>query len=144
MGEGVTDGMIHGWRVIESSVQVFDLRLQRRGFYTGYNVTVNPMAANAFGAAAFRFGHSLIPSKLDRCNRYHELLPYRNSDTSLSLSNLRLFDWSSHFFKKLHSTDWIYHLTKSLPPPRLNLVPSSLTELCEDLQDGIVSHCVVI
>ena len=67
--------LILGERVME----VFDLRLFRRGFYYGYNDSVNPMAANAFSSAAFRFGHSLIPKKLNRCNRQHELLPFRES-----------------------------------------------------------------
>jgi len=62
-----------GDRVIE----VFGLRLKRRGYYFGYNSSINAAAANAFGTAAFRFGHSLIPKNLNRCNRHHQLLPYR-------------------------------------------------------------------
>ncbi|XP_046632725.1 peroxidase-like isoform X2 [Daphnia pulicaria] len=65
--------IVLGERVIE----VFDLRLKRRGFFYGYNISINPMAANSFGTAAFRFGHSLIPKNLNRCNRFHQLLPYR-------------------------------------------------------------------
>ena len=57
-------------------IEVFDLRLKRRGFFYGYNNSINPMAASSFGTAAFRFGHSLIPKNLNRCNRFHQLLPY--------------------------------------------------------------------
>lgn len=58
-------------------IEVFDLRLKRRGYYYGYNSSVSAAAANAFGAAAFRFGHSLVPKNLNRCNRHHQLLPFR-------------------------------------------------------------------
>lgn len=60
----------------ERVIEVFDLRLKKRGFYYGYNTSIQAMAANAFGTAAFRFGHSLIPKNLNRCNRFHQLLPY--------------------------------------------------------------------
>ncbi|KAK3603011.1 hypothetical protein CHS0354_037758 [Potamilus streckersoni] len=35
-----------------------------KGFNTVYNPTVDPTTANAFGAAAYRFGHTLIPGEL--------------------------------------------------------------------------------
>ena len=55
-------------------MQVFNLQLLRRDFYFGYNDSVNPSSANAFATAAFRFGHSLIPSQLNRCNKQHKML----------------------------------------------------------------------
>ena len=42
--------IILGPRVLE----IFELKLLPRGYYTGYNDSVNPTMANAFAAAAFR------------------------------------------------------------------------------------------
>ena len=62
----------------ERVMQVFELQLERQGYFGGYDRSVNPSAANVFSTAAFRFGHSLIPKNLNRCNRHHQLLPSRN------------------------------------------------------------------
>jgi len=59
----------------ERVMQVFELQLERQGYFGGYDRSVNPSAANVFSTAAFRFGHSLIPKNLNRCNRHHQLLP---------------------------------------------------------------------
>lgn len=75
-----------GWwkkKLGDRVIEVFDLRLKRRGFYYGYNDSINAMAANAFATAAFRFGHSLIPKHLNRCNRFHQKLPYSTVPTYL-------------------------------------------------------------
>ena len=42
--------IVLGPRVLE----IFELKLLPKGYYTLYNDTVNPTVANAFGAAAFR------------------------------------------------------------------------------------------
>ena len=42
--------IVLGPRVLE----IFELKLLPRGYYTGYNDSVNPTMANAFAAAAFR------------------------------------------------------------------------------------------
>ena len=42
---------------------IFELTLNPNGHYDRYNASVNPSVANAFAAAAFRFGHSLIKSR---------------------------------------------------------------------------------
>ena len=47
-------------------LEIFELRLLPRGYYRGYNASVNPTVANAFGAAAFRFGHSLVKNTISR------------------------------------------------------------------------------
>lgn len=59
----------------ERVMQVFELELQKEGYFYGYNRNVNPASANVFSTSAFRFGHSLIPKNLNRCNRHHQLLP---------------------------------------------------------------------
>ena len=43
--------IVLGPRVLE----IFELKLLPKGYYTLYNDTVNPTVANAFGAAAFRW-----------------------------------------------------------------------------------------
>ena len=60
-------------------MQVFELELQKEGYFYGYNRNVNPASANVFSTSAFRFGHSLIPKNLNRCNRHHQLLPSRKN-----------------------------------------------------------------
>ena len=47
-------------------LEIFELRLKPRGYYQGYNASVNPTIANAFAASAFRFGHSLVKSSISR------------------------------------------------------------------------------
>ncbi|XP_037082057.1 peroxidase-like [Pollicipes pollicipes] len=53
-----------------SVIKIFDVTLQKYGYFYGYNSSVNPTIANSFGSAAFRFGHSLVNSKLDRCDKF--------------------------------------------------------------------------
>ena len=64
--------IVLGPRVLE----IFELKLLPKGYYTLYNDTVNPTVANAFGAAAFRFGHSLVKSSLSRCNKDFREVPF--------------------------------------------------------------------
>lgn len=47
----------------------FGLRSHKLGFNDVYNQNVDPSTSNAFGAAAFRFGHSQIP-KIQAFMRY--------------------------------------------------------------------------
>ncbi|PZC86185.1 hypothetical protein B5X24_HaOG211346 [Helicoverpa armigera] len=49
----------------------FELELQKKGFYKGYNPKINPSPASSFGSAAFRFGHSLVQSSMVRFDRFH-------------------------------------------------------------------------
>lgn len=58
-------------------MRLFDLNLVNKGYYKGYNSKVNPSPANAFGAAAFRFGHSLVQDSFMRYDRFHR--PLANS-----------------------------------------------------------------
>ncbi|XP_063858691.1 LOW QUALITY PROTEIN: peroxidase-like [Scylla paramamosain] len=57
-------------------MKVFRLPLQRYGYYRGYRGTTNPTATNAFAAAAFRFGHSLVQHTLMRCDKTGRRLPF--------------------------------------------------------------------
>ena len=64
--------IILGPRVLE----IFELKLMATGFYNGYNDTVNPTISNAFAAAAFRFGHSLVKNTISRCSKQFSEVPF--------------------------------------------------------------------
>ncbi|KAF9412140.1 hypothetical protein HW555_009270 [Spodoptera exigua] len=49
----------------------FELELQKKGYFKGYNPKINPSPASSFGSAAFRFGHSLVQSSMVRFDRFH-------------------------------------------------------------------------
>ncbi|XP_075150515.1 uncharacterized protein LOC142224610 isoform X2 [Haematobia irritans] len=55
-------------------VRLFELELLTSGYYEGYDSKTNPGVANAFAAAAFRFGHSLVQNSYIRCDRFHNVL----------------------------------------------------------------------
>ncbi|CAG0881342.1 unnamed protein product [Darwinula stevensoni] len=57
---------VMGW----NSVRLFDLGLLPEGYSTDYDPKCNPGALNEFGAAAFRFGHSLIRPQLHRMDQF--------------------------------------------------------------------------
>jgi hypothetical protein len=50
-------------------LSTFELTISPRGYYHGYNASVNPTVANEVASAAFRFGHSLVNSSIGRCNK---------------------------------------------------------------------------
>lgn len=54
--------------------KLFDLELLPSGYYQKYDLKANPTIANAFSAAAFRFGHSLIQSTYMRSTRNHQFI----------------------------------------------------------------------
>lgn len=54
--------------------KLFDLMVRQSDYYENYDSRVNPTVANSFGAAAFRFGHSLVQGSLLRCDRNHRVL----------------------------------------------------------------------
>ncbi|XP_065573256.1 uncharacterized protein LOC136035403 [Artemia franciscana] len=60
----------------------FDLLLQKEGYWNGYDKNVNPGIIGAFATAAFRFGHSLLPTNVERWSRSHKHI------TSTRLSDL--------------------------------------------------------
>ncbi len=48
-----------------------DLNLVKNGYADTYDPYINPSAANGFTSAAFRFGHSLLPSTVERWSKTH-------------------------------------------------------------------------
>ncbi|XP_052106928.1 peroxidase-like protein isoform X2 [Mytilus californianus] len=53
----------------EEGMNMFGLRSNRFGFNTLYDPSANPSTRNAFGAAAYRFGHSLVGSFVESFNQ---------------------------------------------------------------------------
>ena len=41
------------------------------GYFDGYDVGTNPSASNVFVSAAFRVGHTLLPSTIERWSKTH-------------------------------------------------------------------------
>eukprot|EP00095_Tigriopus_kingsejongensis_P001646 snap_masked-scaffold801_size95070-processed-gene-0.1 protein:Tk01646 transcript:snap_masked-scaffold801_size95070-processed-gene-0.1-mRNA-1 annotation:"hypothetical protein DAPPUDRAFT_224067" len=59
--------MVLGREVMEKH----DLMLVKDGYLDGYDENINPSVATGFTSAAFRFGHSLLPSKIERWSKSH-------------------------------------------------------------------------
>ncbi|XP_023289006.1 uncharacterized protein LOC105701425 isoform X2 [Orussus abietinus] len=55
-------------------MKLFNLEILKKGYYEGYDPTVNPDIANAFSTAAYRFGHSMVQSSFVRFDRNHQPL----------------------------------------------------------------------
>ena len=53
-------------------MSAYDLDLQQSGHYNGYDEKANAAIRIAFQAAAFRFGHSILPDVIERYNKYHQ------------------------------------------------------------------------
>lgn len=68
------------------------LNLQDRGYYTGYNPSIDPRVSNAVAVAAYRFGHSLVQGTFKRYSAEHRPLP------SPSLGQ-EFFNNSAFFFR---------------------------------------------
>lgn len=45
-----------------------------QGYWDGYDPNVNPNVIDAFAAAAFRFGHSLLPTAVERWSKAHKFI----------------------------------------------------------------------
>ncbi|KAK9883784.1 hypothetical protein WA026_001979 [Henosepilachna vigintioctopunctata] len=52
-------------------MELFELNLNPRDYFTGYDERINPAIANSFGTAACRFGHSLVQNSYVRFDRKH-------------------------------------------------------------------------
>ncbi|KAL7306502.1 hypothetical protein TKK_0001201 [Trichogramma kaykai] len=56
-------------------MQKFGLTLEKDGrYWDGYDSSVNPGVLDAFAAAAFRFGHSLLPTAVERWSKAHKFI----------------------------------------------------------------------
>ncbi|XP_070163431.1 uncharacterized protein [Polyergus mexicanus] len=52
-------------------MKIFDLEVFKKGYYEGYDPTINPTIANSFSTAAYRFGHSLVQQSFIRFDSDH-------------------------------------------------------------------------
>ncbi|XP_054718455.1 peroxidase-like [Uloborus diversus] len=48
----------------DEALEEYELKINPNQVYRGYDDTINPSVYNVFGAAAFRFGHSLVQDEL--------------------------------------------------------------------------------
>lgn len=48
-----------------------NLMLLKDGYLEGYDDTINPSVATVFTSAAFRMGHTLLPSEIERWSKTH-------------------------------------------------------------------------
>lgn len=55
-------------------MEKFGLLPQKEGFWDGYDALVNPAIIDAFAAAAFRFGHTLLPTAVERWSKAHKFI----------------------------------------------------------------------
>ncbi|ALC46288.1 CG5873 [Drosophila busckii] len=55
-------------------MEKFGLVLQKDGYWDGYDATVNPGIIDSFAGAAFRFGHSLLPTAVERWSKAHKFI----------------------------------------------------------------------
>ena len=55
-------------------MQRHGLILQKEGYFNGYDAYANPTVTNGFASAAFRFGHSLLPSTIERWSKTHRYI----------------------------------------------------------------------
>nr|XP_050854464.1 uncharacterized protein LOC127065731 isoform X1 [Vespula vulgaris] len=58
-------------------MKVFDLEVLIKGYYDGYDSSINPTIANSFSTAAYRFGHSLVQHSFLRFDGNHR--PFFNN-----------------------------------------------------------------
>lgn len=56
-------------------MDLFELRVLKKGYYDKYNAKISPAIANSFSSAAFRFGHSMVQNSFVRTDSHHIPLP---------------------------------------------------------------------
>lgn len=52
----------------------FGLLTQKEDYWNGYDSTVNPGIIDSFASAAFRFGHTLLPTAVERWSKAHKFI----------------------------------------------------------------------
>ncbi|KAG5328482.1 PERC peroxidase, partial [Acromyrmex charruanus] len=55
-------------------MEKFGLLLEKEKYWDGYDPSINPGVIDAFAAAAFRFGHSLLPTVVERWSKVHKFI----------------------------------------------------------------------
>lgn len=58
-------------------MEKFGLVLAKDGYWDGYDPKINPGIIDAFASAAFRFGHSLLPTAVERWSKAHKFIGRR-------------------------------------------------------------------
>jgi hypothetical protein len=64
--------ILHSFHNVDAAIFVALCYLQ--GYWEGYDPNVNPNVIDAFAAAAFRFGHSLLPTAIERWSKAHKFI----------------------------------------------------------------------
>lgn len=70
-------------------MDLFELRLVRKGYYAQYNNKINPAIANSFSTAAYRFGHSMVQNSFVRTDHKHRPLFNSKLHESIFFTNLK-------------------------------------------------------
>lgn len=55
-------------------MEKFGLVLEKENYWDGYDPTVNPDVIDSFASAAYRFGHSLLPTAVERWSKAHKFI----------------------------------------------------------------------
>lgn len=55
-------------------MEKFGLVLSKEGYWDGYDSKINPSIIDSFAAAAFRFGHTLLPTAVERWSKAHKFI----------------------------------------------------------------------
>merc|ERR1719228_713382 len=58
----------------KDNIHKHGLVLYMDGYYDGYDEKIDPSNANGFASAAYRFGHSLLPSTVERWSHKHQFV----------------------------------------------------------------------